>query len=1213
MLKPEKTTDIICFCVSPNRKYVALAERMNEGLQVNIYTESTGSRVRSLEFKFLTKLPVVSMGFSTDNKYLVAATSLPDVFIYLWQVDKSRLVGMVDVPFEIRQVTISPWAYWSLCSTGPSSLRLWRLVDKQLRFTDPIPKRKEADSIALRFTAHCWFDEDRVAAVNEEGDIVIVEQGEVKRVIRSVHGEGVGLTSIVSTARGLIVGGEGGLVSAFARSFDEGYLTLLRRFAADNTARIVGMSVSPKEELLAISYTNNLLSSLSLDCLDLQRDKEVVAPVSLPVGFHSDIVTCVDVCAQKSFFVTGSADRTLRVWNFLRRRMEFTKTFDDEILSLSMHPTGLRIIIGFKSALRMYNMLATDVHPCTEFPVKPCYDVKFSTGGQFFAASVAHRVLVFNTYDFTCMAQLSGHTVLVRGLGWSRDDQFIVTTDLNGIAYQWSVESQRRKDLDDVRKGVSYSGACFDTVSDSVAVFGVNRTAEGSLAESEVTVRCIFQDREPHIVRPGVLALRQPSQRRFHTREIALSPVSQTLFVGLPNGSLYLYRYPLGDDAQPFNRLEIHDGEVLFVILTADERYLFTIGEDLTAYMFEVEALCEGRVVSRKPFNYGAFDDVCYMLQADVNERAREVSALRDELNALHAAKERDEALLVQRQEEERLAITRELQGEVSALERELRAATEKREEIEKAMSEGGRIMEMAHTRAAEDLENQYTRRTEEANAKYNQLRMERDDMIVRYENRLFKLQKEHEAEKRRVEDRSKDNESRLTDEIDSLKARLVEEKEVQDAMLDQAILDYELMQDDLKSTHADILAKKEEELSKAINSSSTGERDTERLKGEKSNLIRHLRERDAKISDLDSTVEMQKRESEAQRKEMAVRLESINVAEKKIQQLKKQTTELEKLRYVLTFKYNELKREVAPKEKQIEFTTQRVEEMDRELEKVTGDREQLRRLLDQRQDKLSAVQSEVSQHRQSVRDRERAIDTMLRELNSIVSDGDTKTAIYKVRNLLTRYDSQGDRAGAVVEENRIAEFERQRTYMEAQLSCVQRQNRQKESNLRFDSQRSTAENAALVKEINELRHEKKILSNKCQLVEAQLKDARTALQRASVVQESPTLPVATASATSKLGVASSPVRTRGQLIRGPTRALRDIAHLDSEKISRIIGQVERNNAEMERQQEEIVRLREFVSHLLSRAESYKEVYSAEDRARHQAIRNEIQKDGILK
>jgi len=241
-------------------------------------------------------------------------------------------------------------------------------------------------------------------------------------------------------------------------------------------------------------------------------------------------------------------------------------------------------------------------------------------------------------------------------------------------------------------------------------------------------------------------------------------------------------------------------------------------------------------------------------------------------------------------------------------------------------------------------------------------------------------------------------------------------------------------------------------------------------------------------------------------------------------------------------------------------------------------------------------------------------VHNMMRELGELIADPDNKRLVYRLRDVLQKYSKQltdGKAEATTVEEDRTGEFERQRDYMEAQLSCVKRQNRQKETNLQLENQRNTTENAVLVKEINDLRHERKLLLTKCQVVESQLKEARVSLQRAT----SATPGLATAPSGSKSPAKDHgddphgglPGSRRGKIVRGPTRAIREVAQLDSDKIARIITQVERNNAEMERQQQEILRLREFVAQLLLRAEAEAGApLTAEEQRRHDEIRRHL-------
>ena len=1226
ILKNPKTSEIVTFCVSANRKYIALAERLVEGaLQVNIYTQHTGSKVRSLEFKYLSKLPVVSMCFSTDNKYLATVTAVPDAYLYLWQVDKSRLIGMVDVPFEVTRVTVSPWAYWTLATTGPSSLKLWKLVDKQLRHSDVLPKRKDASQgvtaqHSFRFTCHAWYDEDKLVAGTEEGDLLVVEHGETKRILRAVHGEGMAVTTVQAVSRGLLCGGDGGIISLFERSFDEStYFRQLRRFPPICTARVVDLSVSPKEDNAMAVYRNNTMALLALEHVDSATIKDndpATFASSMPIGFHDDDVTAIDVCVQKPIIVTGSLDKTVRVWNFLRRKVEFVKTFEEEVLSLALHPTGLRLVVGFRNYMRMYNVLANDLHFATELPLKNCTEVKFSHGGHAFAAVIAHRVLIFNAYDFQCTVQLSGHSGIIHSIAWSQNDLYLTVGDMNGLYYRWQVENQKRDDTDDSRKAfLSYSCVRTDDANNMIAAYATCKVAEPGMAEGDITIRCIVPGHEPRVVRPGFTSAKLPSQRKHHTAELAISPLAQTLFVGTPAGSLLLYRWPLTDDATPYQTIEVHASEITFVQLSEDERYLFTVGEDRACYMFDVDAMADGRSVTRKPFNYAAFEDVCYVLQSDMDDKLREISQLQVERDELEAARQRDTQALKQKYEVERATREEESQAQVDFLSRQLEQAQKSKDDTEKTLTDNASQLERMHLKAAEELEALYTKRSDEANQRYQTLKVERDDLVVRYENRIFKISKEQESEKRRLEEKLAELEGKMNAELQGLRSKSAESVADGEKMLDQTIVDYETLIDEVTLRHKQELTKTEEELARAINSGSTGERDSDRLRKEKVALQSQLADKDKRIDELEAGVDKKRKEYESLNKEMNVRKESIDTATKKIQRLKKQTSELEKLRYVLTFKFNELKKEVAPKEKQIGFLSTRVEEMDHELEKVALDREGLKQALDRKEERLQVLQREIQSEKNFLEDKERVVNTLLRELTDVIGANDQKRMVHQLKAIVTKYGTKKQRAESLGEEDRTAEFERQREYMESQLGCIKRQNRQKESNLRLENQRSTAENAILVKEINELRHEKKQLVTKCSMVESQLKEARLALQRAATTPApsppgasvaTPVPPARSAAAAVRGPTPDDSASTRrGRVLRGPTRALRDVSQLDSDKLARIIAQVERNNSEMERQQDEIGRLRDFVAHLLSRAEADASL-TPDEKDRHAEIRTHL-------
>ena len=78
-----------------------------------------------------------------------------------------------------------------------------------------------------------------------------------------------------------------------------------------------------------------------------------------------------------------SADKTVRVWNYLDMSLELEKTFVEEAFILV--PGGLHVLVGFADKLRLYNLLVNDVSACRSLPSRRAASA-FSNGGQLFAA-----------------------------------------------------------------------------------------------------------------------------------------------------------------------------------------------------------------------------------------------------------------------------------------------------------------------------------------------------------------------------------------------------------------------------------------------------------------------------------------------------------------------------------------------------------------------------------------------------------------------------------------------------------------------------------------------------------------------------------------------------------------------------------------------------------------------------------------------------------
>ena len=80
--------------------------------------------------------------------------------------------------------------------------------------------------------------------------------------------------------------------------------------------------------------------------------------------------------------------------------MELAKKFREEIHSVSIHPDGLYVAVGFVDKIRFMNLLIDDMRLFQEFPVRESRICMFGHGGHLLAAAVKDLIHVYNTISF---------------------------------------------------------------------------------------------------------------------------------------------------------------------------------------------------------------------------------------------------------------------------------------------------------------------------------------------------------------------------------------------------------------------------------------------------------------------------------------------------------------------------------------------------------------------------------------------------------------------------------------------------------------------------------------------------------------------------------------------------------------------------------------------------------------------------------------------
>lgn len=312
------------------------------------------------------RAPVTQLHFASDGKHLIVQTGGPDWILYYVQWDKGaggRIVAAIRNATSpgkpIVQVDTHPTDPHSIVITGQGVAKLYRLQEETFK---PLPVNLRRDPCPL--AGHCWAPDDRLIIATTSGDLLVLEGGDVKKVLDPPAQGGVkGIASIVATSKGFLVGCDGGLLRVYEKADDArlfyrctkqytigagstgdagGEVTVSGRGGA-----ITSLAVSPTEEDLAVGVATGQAYSFKLASHDLAKAGDVMfhplvatthsaafsqhdatdahhtggtsgqsSSGADPRHAAAQAITGLDVCQRKPWFATCGSDRTVRIWNY---------------------------------------------------------------------------------------------------------------------------------------------------------------------------------------------------------------------------------------------------------------------------------------------------------------------------------------------------------------------------------------------------------------------------------------------------------------------------------------------------------------------------------------------------------------------------------------------------------------------------------------------------------------------------------------------------------------------------------------------------------------------------------------------------------------------------------------------------------------------------------------------------------------------------------
>ncbi|KAM5149014.1 cilia- and flagella-associated protein 57 [Mantella aurantiaca] len=1097
----EKSQGMQALAISPNRRYLAMSEKVPDKATITIYDlASTPFKKRKvLSAPDILSQEFVSIAFSPDSKYLVAQAGSPEWQIIFWMWEKQKVMATVRADSQynhIYQVSFSPHDNTQICITGQGVFKIFRYVEGNLRQTN----FQKVD--AQNFLCHAWLSEDRVICGTDTGRLCLWESGDL-RWEQSIEGRGVQqlqsdrrqsamsedgrsysatdsasssrmrINAILAYSKGFLCSGGPGKVYMYEKVDDRELYKRGRsiRIRQDehsndpglsNQQEVTCMCLSPSEETVLISTNNSQLYSIALSSAEIAKGDDAVFEF-LTESWHSSSITGLSICIRKPLMATCSLDRSVRIWNYENNSLELYKDYQEEAFSISLHPSGLHVLVGFSDKLRLMNLLIDDIRPFKEFTVRGCRECAFSHGGHLFAAVNGNVIHIYSTATYENTANLKGHNGKVRSVVWSTDDSKLVSCGLDGAVYEWNTLTGKRES-ECVLKSCSYSSVSLMPDSKTIFAAGSDQTLK-IITDSQIT-----QD--------------IPSFDVTYTA-VAISHSGRMVFVGTSSGTIRSMKYPLPLQRE-YNEYQGHAGPVTKLVVTYDDQCLLSVSEDGCLMLWKISDK-ESRGLKRdKELGYA---EEVLITKSDLEEKNQVMLELKTRVEELKMENEYQLRLKDMNYNEKLKELTEKFIQEMEVLKTTnqiLKADAEKQEL--KHQEDMGDLIEK-QSREMQDLETANNQKLLLEYEKYQELQMKSQRMQEEDERQLHELE---ESKSQALEELTEYYETKLHDKASQLQQAQDEAR--------QNHREYEetkkQIEEDGDQEIQDVKIKYERRLRE--------ERETAlRLKGENgimrkkfSSLQKDIEERAADIEKmkleqqkLQGVIKSLEKDIQGLKREIQERDETIQDKEKRIYDLKKKNQELEKFKFVLDYKIKELKKQIEPRENEIKEMKEQIQEMEAELERFHKQNTQLDLNITELKQKLKATEREMQRERQKVRDVEAVVKRFKTDLHNCVGFiQEPKKLKDNIRDLYNKYVQESDAAEIVgIDADIQREYSRQREHLERSLSTLQKKLVKDTEIHRVDNVRIMQENVTLIKEINELRRELKVSRTKVHELEVAL------------------------------------------------------------------------------------------------------------------------------
>ncbi|XP_033229090.1 cilia- and flagella-associated protein 57 [Belonocnema kinseyi] len=1073
----DKQINIIA--VASNRKYAAVCE-VGEKPTIAVYD------LRSLKRKKALGIPYDAPGvdrfsclsFTLDNKYIVAITGEPDqmMLFYNWEkgkVESNIKVGNPQNPNStVNLLACNPGDVGIVAIGGPFIFKFLTVSETVWRpygFT-------KADNLVI--TSLAWMNLDRLLAGTRDGKILYLENGELKNIYKMIDTTMINLkireeyvmqTSVSETSleyankvweheiSGLTV-----FSNYFAFAFGPGRIVIFEQDGQHKYVKQYLYKVPAqisKEESDHLYRINTINSNLSSDRLIVttgwsqiffakvggsngkadpeERDLETVGE-----NLHHGPIGSLSMCTWKPIFMTcGELDCSVRIWDYESESLVMIKQYMEDIFCVALHPNGLFCLVGFSDKLRFMTILIDDLLVMHEFPIRNCRTAAFSHGGHLFAAVNGNIIHVYSTMDFRSQFLLKGHTGKIKGFVWSKTDAKLVSIGLEGAIYEWDMCTGARVG---------------EVILKEIILNGIVLSSDNS------TSYCISSDNQIREIKDSWVS--RSFTLNLELSLVAMGKENSIMLATCSGGAVLSIRYPLQEPVEYLD-FRIHRSDITEMALAYNEQMLITTGADGT--------LCFWKVLYQdNNMEKTFYTNEVLIGRSELEEKLQNINELAIRIGEL----ETEHAYKLRQFEVQHNDSVREIhQGYCEAIQ-VLKENIEQLQEdhVNELNTINTEIVKMktAHEKMIQQIETSYEAKLITEYNKYQDFEEKNSLMREEYEQKIKDLE---ETRKKMSEELISEYEAKLYEKNSNL-------EELREEMEHRARIDEQMkiqIEDDADREIVEIRAKYEHLLyeEKQANLKLKGEvgvlrnkffisqKETDDLKRQ----VNHLKSE--QVTFQKSMQELDKEVLNFNR-DITERDTTIQEKERQIYDLNRDKQELEKFKFVLEHKINELRNQIEPKDKEVKELKEKIRDMETELVNLHKVNVNLELQYHGLEEKLGTAkrefQAEVQKNKKS--------QMLLKKMHIDVFDAaglvqEPRALKTAVMNLYHKYCNDEEFLRIRKEDLDVqCEFIKQRDHLERTIASLRKQVFQDTSSGSKDTEKLMDENVMLIVEMNSLR-----------------------------------------------------------------------------------------------------------------------------------------------